>query len=58
VLLCLLLVASVGSAVVAHATGVMQSFGNIEKAEIEIQTASVSLILTPEDRQKVTDIVI
>jgi hypothetical protein len=58
VLLCLLLVASVGSAVVAHATGVMQSFGNIEKAEIEIQTASVTLILTPEDRQKVTDIVI
>jgi hypothetical protein len=51
-------VASVGSAVVADATGVMQSFGNIEKAEIDIQTASVTLILTPEDRQKVTDIVL
>jgi len=57
-LLCLLLVASVGSAVVAQATGVMQSFGNIEEAEINIQTASVSLILTPEDRQRVTDMVL
>ena len=57
-LLGLLLVVSVGSAVVAHATGVMQSFGNIEKAEININTASVTLILTPEDRQKVTDIVL
>lgn len=57
-LLCLLLVASVGSAVVAQATGVMQSFGNNEKAEINIQSVSVSLILTPEDRQKVTDIVL
>jgi hypothetical protein len=57
-LLFLLLLASVGSAVVAHATGVMQSFGNTEKAEIEIQTASVTLTLTPEDRQKVTDIVL
>ena len=57
-LLCLLLVVSVGSAIVAHATGVMQSFGNIEKAEININTASVTLILTPEDRQKVTDIVL
>lgn len=58
VLLCLLLVASAGSAVMAHATGVMQSFGNTEKAEIDIQTASVTPILTPEDRQKVTDIVL
>jgi len=57
-LLCLLLVASVGSAVVAQATGVMQRFGNIEEAEINIQTASVSLILTPEDRQRVTDMVL
>lgn len=57
-LLGLLLVVSVGSAVVAQATGVMQSFGNIEKAEININTASVTLILPPEDRQKVTDIVL
>ncbi len=57
-LLCLLLVTSVGFAVVAHATGVMQSFGNIERTEIDIQTASVTTILTPEDRQKVSDIVL
>jgi hypothetical protein len=57
-LLGLLLLVSVGSAVVAQATGVMQSFGNTEKAEININTASITLILTPEDRQKVTDIVL
>jgi len=57
-LLCLLLLASVSSAVVAHAVGVMQSFSNTENAEIDIQTASVTLILTPDDRQKVTNIVL
>jgi len=57
-LLCLLLVASVGSAVVVQATGVMQRFGSIEKAEINIQSASVTLLLTAEDRQKVMDIVL
>jgi hypothetical protein len=57
-LLCLWLVVSVGSAVVAQATGVMQSLGSIEKAEIDIQTASVFLTLTPEDKQKVIDIVL
>jgi len=57
-LLSLLLLASVGSAVIAQASGVLQSLaGNVEEAEISIQTASVSLILTPEDREKVTDIV-
>jgi hypothetical protein len=57
-ILCFLLLASVSSAVVAHAAGVMQSFSNTEKAEIDIQTASVTLILTPDDRQKVTNIVL
>lgn len=57
-LLCLLLVASVGSAVVVQATGVMLRFGSIEKAEINIQSASVTLLLTAEDRQKVMDIVL
>ena len=57
-LFCLLMVVSVGSAVVAQAIGVMQSFGSVEKAEIDIQTASVFFALTPEDRQKVTDIVL
>ena len=57
-LLSLLLLASVGSAVVAQASGVLQILaGNVEEAEISIQTASVSLILTPEDREKATDIV-
>jgi len=53
-----LLVASVGSAVVVQATGVMQRFGSIEKAEINIQSASVTLLLTAEDRQKVMDMVL
>ena len=58
-LLSLLLLASVGSAVIAQASGVLQSLaGNVEEAEISIQTASVSLILTPEDREKATDIVL
>ena len=58
-LLTLLLLVSVGSAVVAQASGVLQSFaGKVEEAEINIQTASVSLMLTPEDREKVTDIVL
>jgi hypothetical protein len=57
-LFCFLMMISVGSAVVAQAIGVMQSFGNIEKAEIEIQTVSVFPTLTPEDMQKVIDIVL
>lgn len=57
-LICLLLIASVGSAVVVQATGVMQSFGSIETAEINISVASVSLLLTAEDRMQVTDIVL
>lgn len=57
-LLSFLLLLSVGSAVVAQASGVLQILaGNVEEAEISIQTASVSLILTPEDRETVTDIV-
>ena len=58
-LLSFLLLLSVGSAVVAQASGVLQILaGNVEEAEISIQTASVSLILTPEDREKATDIVL
>ena len=58
-LLSFLLLLSVGSAVVAQASGVLQILaGNVEEAEINIQTASVSLILTPEDREKVTEIVL
>ena len=57
-LLCLLLVASIGSAIVVQATGIMPRFGDVEKAEINIQSASVTLLLTAEDRQKVMDIVL
>ena len=58
-LLSFLLLLSVGSAFVAQASGVLQILaGNVEEAEISIQTASVSLILTAEDREKVTDIVL
>jgi len=58
-LLSFLLLLSVGSAVVAQASGVLQILAsNVEEAEINIQTASVSLILTAEDREKVTDIVL
>jgi hypothetical protein len=58
-LLSFLLLLSAGSAVVAQASGVLQILAsNVEEAEINIQTASVSLILTPEDREKTTDIVL
>jgi hypothetical protein len=57
-MVCLLLVASVGSAMMVQATGFMQKFGSIEKAEINIQSASVTLMLAAEDRQKVTNIVL
>ena len=58
-LLSFLLLLSVGSAVVTQASGILQILAsNVEEAEINIQTASVSLILTPEDRQKATDIVL
>lgn len=57
-LLCLLLVTSVSSAVVVQAAGLMQGFRSTETTEITVNTASVSLILTAEDRQKVVDIVL
>jgi hypothetical protein len=50
-LLGLLLLVSIGSAVVAQATHVFQSFGAVDEAEISIQTASVTLILSAEERQ-------
>ena len=49
---------SVSSAVVVQATGLMQGFRSTETTEITVNTASVSLILTAEDRQKVVDIVL
>lgn len=57
-LMCLLILVSVGSAVVVQATGVIQSFGITERAEIKISVASVNVILTAEERQNVIDIVL
>lgn len=57
-LLCLLLIASASTAVVVQAAGLMQGFKSADMTEIKINTASVSLILTAEDRQKVMDIVL
>ena len=57
-LLCLLLVMSVSSAVAVHATGVMQQFSGVDKAEVNIQFTSVTLLLTAEDRQTVMDLVL
>jgi hypothetical protein len=57
-LLCLLLVISASSAVVVQAAGLMQGFRSEEMTEITVNTATVSLILTAEDRQKVVDIVL
>jgi len=57
-LVCLLLIASVGSAVAVKAANIMQNFSTPETAEINISIASVSLTLTAEDRQKVTEIVL
>ena len=51
--------ASVGLAFVAQASGVLVCLaGPVEDAEISIQTATVSLILTPEDKAKATEIVL
>jgi hypothetical protein len=57
-LLCLLLVISASSAVVVQAAGLMQGFRSEEMTEITVNTATVSLILTAEDRQRVVDIVL
>lgn len=57
-LLCLLLVISASSAVVVQAAGLMQGFRSAEMTEITVNTATVSLILTAEDRQRVLDIVL
>jgi hypothetical protein len=57
-LLCLLLVISASSAVVVQAAGLMQGFRSAEMTEITVNMATVSLILTAEDRQRVLDIVL
>jgi len=50
-LLGLLLLLSICSAIVVQGTHILQSFGNVEESEINIQAASVTLILSPEERE-------
>lgn len=58
-LLSVVLLASVGLAFVAQASGVLVGLAsNVEDAEINIQTATVSLILTAEDKARATEIVL
>jgi len=46
-----LLLLSFCSAVIVHAANILQSYGNVEESEINIDLASVSLLLTPEERE-------
>jgi hypothetical protein len=57
-LLGVLLLLSICSAVVVHGTNVLQSFGSIEEAEINIQTASVTLMLSSEERETAINLVL
>jgi hypothetical protein len=57
-LLGVLLLLSICSAVVVHGTNVLQSFGNVEEAEINIQTASVTLLLSAEERETAINLVL
>jgi hypothetical protein len=53
-----LLLLSFCSAVIVHATNILQSYGNIEESEINIDSASVSLLLTPEEREAAINLVL
>jgi hypothetical protein len=57
-LLGLLMLLSFCAAVVVHATNILQSYGNVEESEINIDSASVSLILTPEERETAINLVL
>lgn len=46
------------SAVIVHAANILQSYGNVEESEINIDIASVSLILTPEERELAINLVL
>jgi hypothetical protein len=56
-LLGLLLLLSICSAIVVQGTHILQSFGNVEESEINIQAASVTLILSPEERETAINLV-
>lgn len=58
-LLSLLLLASVGSAVVVDASGVLQSLASsVEEVEINVQAVQLSSMLSPEEREKAINIVL
>jgi hypothetical protein len=57
-LLGFLLLLSFCAAVVVHAANILQSYGNVEESEINIDSASVSLILTPEERETAINLVL
>ena len=53
-----LLLLSFCSAVIVHAANILQSYSNIEESEINIDLASVSLLLTPEERESAINLVL
>ena len=58
-LLSLLLMVSVGSAVVADASGVLQSLArNVEEVKINVQAVQLSSMLSQEEREKAINIVL
>ena len=46
------------AAVVVHAANILQSYGNIEESEINFNSASVSLMLTPEERETAINLIL
>ena len=57
-LLGLLLLLSFSAAVVVHAANILQSYGDFEESEINIESITVSLILTPEERETAINLVL
>jgi hypothetical protein len=53
-----LLLLSFCAAVVVHAANILQSYGNVEESEINFDSASVSLVLTPEERETAINLVL
>jgi hypothetical protein len=53
-----LLLLSFCSAVIVHTANILHSYGNVEESEINIDLASVSLILTPEEREAAINLVL
>ena len=49
---------SICLAIAVQGTQILQSFGNVEESEIDIQTASVTVLLSPEERKAAIDLVL